>query len=75
MIYYALMQDGSQINLIEEDFKGIKRMLGRNIERAATLKNGDMLKTSAVYYLGSKEESAKAPIVKPAAALRTTTKK
>lgn len=58
MIYYALMQDGSQINLTEDDFSSLKRMIGRNIERGAILTNGDVLKTSAVYYLGSKEEEA-----------------
>ncbi len=64
LIYYALLEDGSTITLIEEDFNAIKKMISRNIERGAVLKNGDILKTSAVYYLGSKEEKAE-PVIKP----------
>lgn len=63
MIYYALLEDGSMINLIKDDFESIKKMLGRNIERGAVLKNGDILKTSAIYYLGSREEDQESPIV------------
>lgn len=73
--FYALMEDGSTIILIEEDYHAVKKMLMRNIERGAILKNGDILKTSAVYYLGSREPK---PAVKPAAKMtgsaRTTLK-
>lgn len=75
--YYALLQDGSTIALIEQDFEAVKKMLSRNIERGAILKNGDILKTSAVYYLGSKELATPNPVTTKAAKTtpRTTFKK
>ena len=49
---YILLDNGSKVELNEEDHGAIAKMLTRNIERLARLKNGDVVRTSAVYYLG-----------------------
>jgi len=72
MKYYALLEDSSKIDLIQEDYRALQKMLSRNIERMALLKNGDMLKTSAIYYLGE-EELVKEELVKASVSPRAQT--
>lgn len=56
--YYALVETGSIVMLSELDYLSLKKMYEKNSERNAWLKNGDMLRTKAVFYLGKKEKGA-----------------
>lgn len=49
-------------------------MLTRNIERHAIMKNGDLIKTSTIFYLGTEIVHEK-PTIKPAAVVEKPTTK
>jgi hypothetical protein len=60
--YYARMIDGNTIELAQYDHERLMKMVTRNVENSVHLESGDVLKSAAVIYIGTKE-TAKIPAV------------